>query len=255
MTIEKVFREAMKRAVALTVLAGAPLAAQRISGTVRDLDSQGFIPAVSVELTDSLGRLVANTRGDTLGRYQLEAPRPGSYWIRTAKIGFTRRRKGPIRVENTALVVDLELSRVVQLDSVRVVESATAFIAPIGGSREIDFRRRMEKFANTRHAQFFPRDSMDAWDERGETLSRMLGRWVRTAPPRPPHCVGGRSYLDGLPSRGESLALGQIEFVEVYTFPSLPAEFMAPVLIPGVRSTGAPPCSVINIWLRADTRG
>jgi len=63
--------------------------AQSIQGLLVDADTGHPISGALLVLTDDEGESVNKTMSDAAGAYSLEAPAPGSYRIRTDRIGFT----------------------------------------------------------------------------------------------------------------------------------------------------------------------
>ena len=111
----------MKRLTAIATLCVLPaaLGAQVIRGTVVRPGSDIGIAGVVVLLVDSTGRVVARSLTDERGAYRVAGDAPGSYRIRTMRIGFR-----PASSEVIPLVAGQELTYRVSLASVPFVLDA-----------------------------------------------------------------------------------------------------------------------------------
>jgi hypothetical protein len=89
--------------------------AQTVRGTVVD-DGERSVPGVVVILVDAANREVARTLTSERGEFRIVAPRPGSYRLRTLRIGFQS-----VLTEPIAFVVGDEHTR-------RLVVSSVAFV-------------------------------------------------------------------------------------------------------------------------------
>jgi hypothetical protein len=73
--------------------------AQRVHGEVRSAPVGRGVADASVALVNSLGELVTVRLTDENGRYQLSAPRPGSYRVRVRHIGFAPDSSSELRLD------------------------------------------------------------------------------------------------------------------------------------------------------------
>src|SRR5690348_4047924 len=76
--------------LAVAALSACPgiLAAQTIRGTVTEQASQRPIPGAVVFLLDANQAIVGRDLTNESGSYRLTAPKPGTYRVRTLRIGF-----------------------------------------------------------------------------------------------------------------------------------------------------------------------
>jgi len=105
---------ALLAALAVAASAAPAVRAQAVRGVTRDATGQP-VPAVIVELLDSGGRAIDRQLSDDLGAFRLNARAPGSYRVRTLRIGY--------QPEIIAAIVEGErtVTLTVTLASVRVV--------------------------------------------------------------------------------------------------------------------------------------
>jgi hypothetical protein len=95
--------------LALLLVVTAPLVAQVVRGTVRRSTDAAPIIGVVVLLVDSaeIGR--ARGLSDANGNFTMRAPRPGSYRLRTLRIGFTATTGAPFTLRaDTTVRIDLD---------------------------------------------------------------------------------------------------------------------------------------------------
>ena len=82
----------MRREICLASLALAALAAaapaQAIRGTLLDDKTERPIPLASILMRDSASLVVASATTDSLGNFELRAPRPGTYTLLARRIGY-----------------------------------------------------------------------------------------------------------------------------------------------------------------------
>ena len=72
----------------VTLVAGSPAEAQRVTGRATDETARAPIPEVQVEAL-SQGRVIAQTMTDANGAYALELPAPGRVVIRATRLGYS----------------------------------------------------------------------------------------------------------------------------------------------------------------------
>ena len=115
-------RSSLAFAVALVI---APmLQAQSVRGRVVSAAGDAPVAGVVVSLLDSADAAVARALSDASGRYELSAPRPGRYRIRTQRIGFRPITSAPLQLAVGAAVErQLAMSAIAfSLDTVRVAQ-------------------------------------------------------------------------------------------------------------------------------------
>jgi Carboxypeptidase regulatory-like domain len=114
---------AMVVTVCAALLFASPLRAQVVRGTVVDA-SERPISGVVVALLDSVNAVVARALTDDAGEYRVLAPRPGTYRLRTLRVGYQPTVSAPqVLTAGGLAVVRLSVDGVrVSLATVRVVE-------------------------------------------------------------------------------------------------------------------------------------
>jgi len=102
---------------------------QTVRGSVKS-DAR-LVSGVVVTLVDSAGKTVGRALSDESGSYALSAPRPGTYRLRTMRIGFRPVLSAPFVLgSGEAAVRGLEVSKVAfVLDTVRSVGKSQCRIA------------------------------------------------------------------------------------------------------------------------------
>jgi len=235
---------------------------QLIQGKLLDEDTGLPIARGNIELWSDADKPLATATTDTSGIFQIITPSPGLYALRGRRLGYQPARQSGLSLRlGDTLIVEFRLSHLAQvLDPVQVTASAKPW-PPAAGERQV-FRElydRMKRFSGLRHAQFILRDTIDAYANRFYSIGQMVSRVVVPPMPKPreTRCKGTTQYVDGLPLEADSVIpatafydLNQIDLVEVYTHPSIPSEFAAPMIFPGSRSPAVPPCRVISLWTR-----
>ncbi|MEX2282906.1 MAG: carboxypeptidase-like regulatory domain-containing protein [Gemmatimonadota bacterium] len=240
---------------------------QLIHGRLLDDDTREPITGGTIELREPKGKTIATTITDQYGLFRLVTPKPGSYRLRGERIGYHPAEQSVLRTKlGDTIRLDFHLSvKAVLLAPMLVVGSAKEWASRHDRPAMQKLYDRMERFGNRRHAQFIIRDTIDAYDKRRYTVTQMLQDKIVGTPTSGPGCNGGAMYLNGLPlpiieiedttkeTAGrldlDSFVLAQLEVVEVYLHPTLPAEFMAPQFRPLARST-VPPCRLTVLWSR-----
>ncbi|MGH7637237.1 MAG: carboxypeptidase regulatory-like domain-containing protein [Gemmatimonadaceae bacterium] len=111
-------------AFAAAVVIAPALQAQSVRGRVVSVAGDAPVPGVVVSLLDSTDAAVTRALSDASGRYELDAPRPGRYRIRTQRIGFRPVTSAPLQLATGANVErQLALSAIAfSLDTVRVAQ-------------------------------------------------------------------------------------------------------------------------------------
>jgi hypothetical protein len=95
--------------------------AQVVGGSVVGIPGREPIESAIVMLVDSTGRAVGGAFTNAQGRFELSAPRAGTYVLRAERVGYGTAESAPFRMGGQKAEVVVELSRVVlELESVRV---------------------------------------------------------------------------------------------------------------------------------------
>jgi hypothetical protein len=96
--------------------------AQTVSGTVREVGTQGNLEGVRVRLLDMKDSVIASTASSRTGTFRFKLPAPGSYSLQLRQIGFEEMLTTPFALEAAdELKIDLEMIRTaVVLDTVAV---------------------------------------------------------------------------------------------------------------------------------------
>jgi len=231
---------------------------QLIHGRLLDDDTGEPIPDGTIELRDSRKKSAAKVVTDANGRFRLVTPSPGTYSLYGERPDYKPAEQTDLRMQlGDTVVLEFRLSRrAVLLAPVLVTESAKPWMERDKRGRMQDLYDRMKRFGSARYATFILRDTIEAYDRRDFTLGDMLYRSIKRPPPDPRACVGGHVFVDGFPweAQGGSLSdfwpLNTIDVIEVYTHPTIPAEFASPTSNPGARSSMRRPCQVISVWTR-----
>lgn len=240
---------------------------QLIQGKLVDETTGLPIARGIIELWADGDKPLATATTDTSGIFQLITPSPGVYALLGKQLGYQPARQPGLTLRlGDTLIVEFRLSHLAQLlDPVLVTATAKPW-PPAKGERQSteELYYRMKKFAGLRHAEFILRDTIDAYARKFYTIDDMIARVVTTPVPKPKpagrefYCTGTTQYVDGMymPTMTgfedvtRTYNLEMIDLIEVYTHPSIPAEFKAATFTPGERSSGWPPCRVIVLWRR-----
>ena len=232
---------------------------QLIQGRLLDDDTGEPIPGGTIELRDASSTSVTQAISDRNGSFRLVSPNPGTYSMRGERPGFqTAEQNDLILGLGDSLLIEFRLSRnAAILAPVLVTASAKPWMGAASRRALQELYDRMNRFGQRRYAQFILRDTIDAYDRRDYSTAELLARVVRSGSPteRERRCFGARYYVDGLPfeafgSESEFWPLKLLETIEVYTHPTLPAEFASPIFAAALRSPAVPPCRVISMWTR-----
>jgi hypothetical protein len=217
---------------------------QLIRGRLLDDDTRQPLDNGTIELQDAKGKVVVEAPTDRNGLFRLVTPSPGTYSLRGKRIGYTPAQQTGLRLKlGDTVRVDFHLARnAALLSPVLVTESAKPWDGRHESNREAQLYARMARFGKTKLAQFIPRETIDLWDSRQRTMGEMMDRVVIPGIPRGPECRGGAYFVEGF-AIGGGYELAEIDLIEVYTFPAIPAEFNQP-------RRGKSPCRVVSVWLR-----
>jgi hypothetical protein len=117
----------VRRAVLLAVLLPAYASAQSIRGAVVGRADSVPVPGAVVQLINSAGEISARALTNERGEFRLVAPAPGSYRLRTLRIGYRPTTSDAVELTGGQEVVrTLAVANVVfALDTVRVVRRST----------------------------------------------------------------------------------------------------------------------------------
>ncbi len=108
----------------LLLVASAPLAAQQLTGTVRDSVSNLRIRGAVLQAMDASGTAVASTTSDERGTYRLILT-PKAVRVRVVRIGFRPRDLALSSIANSNGQLDIGMLRIPSmLESVRVTDNA-----------------------------------------------------------------------------------------------------------------------------------
>jgi hypothetical protein len=116
----------MLRVLAAVVLGATSVAAQGVRGTVVDQASRQPIAGALVFLLDANDGMVGRDLTSETGAYRLSAPRPGTYRMRTMRIGFRPVVSAPVTLnEGPDVLLELSIEGVpVSLSAVKVERQA-----------------------------------------------------------------------------------------------------------------------------------
>lgn len=95
---------------ALAALLAAPASAQTLHGRIFDGRNLSPVPGTMVRLLDLEGSLRALTIADDEGRYQVQAPQPGSYVVVAARLGIEDYRSEQVRMTDPGGTYELNLT-------------------------------------------------------------------------------------------------------------------------------------------------
>lgn len=185
---------------ALAAACTSSLAAQGVRGAVVDEATQRPISGAIVGLVDSAGREVASTLSGETGRFALRAPTPGTYTLRSRRIGVRSVASPSLRVEGTewvdfifvartepiALAAVLVTARPKQCD-VRPAEGAAAAVLFEEARKALDataITQREQQFAVTmrRFTRRLDSRSLRVQSEESATFTGMTDNPFVSAP-------------------------------------------------------------------------
>lgn len=238
--------------VAAALAAPSPLRAQSVEGRVIDPATERPIADATVAVLTESGRVIAQTVGDTAGKFVVALRGPGEYRLRAERLGYRRVTSQSFKVgPREALTVDLHLSAgAVELDPL-VITSRPEPPRVISLERSGFYERERNS-----PGVFLRRE--DVSRSRGMRMSDVLASipGVRRATVQGRSAITlGRSgmgarvcapavFIDGQPlTRPEAIDdivhVAAIEALEVYRGPSqTPARFAG----------GESGCGVVVIW-------
>lgn len=245
---------------------------QLVYGRLLDDGTHGPISGGTLQLLTKSGDVAATATSSGRGQFWLVSPRAGTYRLRGEHVGYkTAESPALYLMLGDSIGMDFYLStRAALVAPMTVTASRRAWSdrAELGGME--GFLSRYGRFTSSGYGQFMTRDSIAYWDQRGVTVGDMLlakihavtgvvplgdsmggavimtgGQVSISAHIGPGGCIP-RYYLDGslVPYTALSgLTPADLEGVEVYVWPQIPAEF----------SMGYP-CGVVVYWSRRSPR-
>jgi hypothetical protein len=227
---------------------------QLVHGRLLDDDTGEPIPDGTIELRDARKKTAAKVITDASGMFRLVTPSPGEYSLYVERPGYRPSEQSDLNLTlGDTVVVEFRLSRrAALLAPVLVTASAKPWMERERRRGIEQLYVRMKRFGKQRNAQFILRDTIDAYDQRSFTIGQMLDRVVRVPFERGPGCLGSKTYVERFPIDVSSAyyELNNLDVIEVYSHPAIPAEFAAPMFAPGQRSAAVRPCRVIVYWTR-----
>ncbi len=245
---------------------------QLVFGRLLDDNARIPIPGGTVRLLTERRSVAATAITNEQGQFWLISPRAGTYWLQAGHVGYETAESPAVNLMlGDSIGVDFYLStQAVLLAPITVTVSRRAWSDRASLIGMEGFLSRYERFARSGFGTFITRDSIAWWESRVRTIGEMLlakASQVRSVVPfgdpsarelggavvmRGGRASGGeialtcipRYYLDGAPVPYEIVSgFGPVdlEAVEVYVSPQIPAEF----------SSGfPPPCGVVAYWSR-----
>ncbi len=236
---------------------------QLVYGRLLDDSTHDPIPGATVRLLSNAGT-AASTLSDDDGHFWLVSPHAGSYRLQGERIGY-KTSEGPelqLMLGDSVGVTFYLSTQAVLLAPITV----TASSRPWGNRANLkgmeNFFTRYARFGSG-YGQFMTRDSIAQWESRvpdvGEMLMADLPEAIGVVPLSNMDMGGAvilssmgskcvpRYYLNGSPvpySTMSGLAPEDLEAVEIYVRPNIPAEFQQSF-----------PCGVVVEWTRRSPGG
>jgi hypothetical protein len=239
--------------VAFLLAWAAPTSAQLIIGRARDATDNTPIPYVDVALLADGDTALLTVQGDAGGRFEITVPRPGSYRLRGAALGYDTVTTEPLELAaDDELHVELRLgARAIALDPLRVVDRRRLAYSPLQ-----DYFRRLDRYRAGGSGVVLSR--RDLAEMPGLDLGDILARqpYVRRRTVQGTSYLVFRSpigecvpsvYLDGAPASTNDILridASDLEGVEVYRL----GNQVPPRYNRGDR------CGAVLAWTRRDAR-
>jgi Carboxypeptidase regulatory-like domain/TonB-dependent Receptor Plug Domain len=235
--------------LAVSLALPATASAQAVQGRLIGRDTRAPVRGGAVHLMTPDSQAVALALTDAAGRFTLQAPRPGRYWMLARAPGYETSETDAFAVEAEGARVSFVIGRRIVLDTVTAVGISGADRWWYGG-----FRERMRRNVGGR---FITAEQIERWNY------RQVADALRSVPslemvytPRGPrtrmrHPVSiltscwTNMYLNGMRVDQEAVQhidAADIAGIEVYTRGDAPAEYNS--------SMGAA-CGVVVVWTRA----
>jgi hypothetical protein len=231
------------------LLLPATASAQVVQGRLIARETQAPVRGGAVHLMTADSQAVAVALTDDAGRFTLQAPRPGRYWMLARAPGYAASETDAFAVEAEGARVSFVIGRPVVLDTVTAVGISWADRRRYGG-----FHERMRRNASGR---FITAKEIERWNyiQVADALRSIPSLEVLYGPGGPyvrlKYAVSLRSacmtmmYLNGMRVDQQAinnLPAADIEGIEVYTRGDAPAEY---------NSSMGSSCGVVVVWLKA----
>ncbi|HEX6368316.1 MAG TPA: carboxypeptidase regulatory-like domain-containing protein [Longimicrobium sp.] len=237
-------------AALLLLLLPAPACAQAVQGRLIGRETQAPVRGGTVHLISADSQAVALALTDARGRFTLQAPRPGQYWMLARAPGYEMSETDLFAVGAEGTRVRFVIDRpAVVLDTVTAVGISPADRWWYGG-----FHARMARNSSGR---FITAKEIERWNyiQVADALRSIPSLEVLYGPGGPyvrlKYAVSLRSacmtmmYLNGMRVDQQAInniPAADIEGIEVYTRGDAPAEF---------NSSMGSACGVVVVWLKA----
>ena len=230
------------------LLLPAAASAQAVQGRLIARETQAPVRGGAVHLMSADSQAVALALTDDAGRFILQAPRPGRYWMLARAPGFAASETDAFAVGAEGARVSFVIGRPVVLDTVTAVGISWADRRRYGG-----FRDRMRWNIGGR---FITAEQMERWNYRqvSDALRSIPSLEMVYTPQGPRtrmrHPVSIRTscltimYLNGMRVDQDAVQYidaADVAGIEVYTRGDAPAEYNS--------SMGAT-CGVVAVWTR-----
>ncbi|HEX2077279.1 MAG TPA: TonB-dependent receptor [Longimicrobium sp.] len=238
------------------MLLPAAASAQAVQGRLVARETQAAVHGGTVHLLSPDSQAVAQALTDSAGRFTLQAPQPGRYWLLASAPGYETSETDlfPVGAEGTRVSFVIGRAPVV-LDTV----TATG----IGSADRLWYGGFYQRMADNNGGRFITSEQIERqrFVEMVDVLRSIpsievvfgSGGYGDTRTPRVrlrhPISIRGHCwtnlYLNGMRVEGESIQNinpAEIEGIEVYTHGAVPAQF---------NSSMGSACGVIVIWTRA----
>ena len=224
---------------------------QLILGRLVDDESEEPIGTGTVRLLNRRGSTVAVVLSDDEGLFRLVSPRPGTYRMTGERIGYRTAQSSELHlIPGDTVTVQLRLStQAILLEPLTIIASARPWWnrADLRGMRP--FLDRWAQFERPGFGEFMTRDSIAEYEGWVLNTGHML--LLNTLSVRMVTPDGGvilrrgcrpRYFVNGAPAGGAARRLfpGDLEGVEIYTRPNIPADL----------NQGGFPCGVVLYWTR-----
>lgn len=230
----------------LSIIAVAEAAAQRVVGRLNDQTTGQGIGNVTITLLRHDGDALARVISDSTGRFQIAAPREGSYRLRAERIGYASVSTDEIAIGvGEEIVVDLRLSiDAIQLESIGVVTS--------GGRRRGELGGFYDRMGHVASGRFITGDQIE-WLDPTRT-SDILSHWglrvdydymqggmpsVRTGRSCMRIIVDGVRDWGGIATNIDHIPPEWIEGIEIYKEPHV---------VPVPHGRAMDQCGAVLIW-------
>lgn len=245
--------------LALLVVVPAFASAQPVQGRLIGRETQAPVRGGTVHLMAADSQVVGQAQTDSAGRFTLQAPAPGRYWLLGSARGYESSETDLFDVQAQGARVSFVIGR-----GAVVLDTVTATTTSVGDADRLWYGGFYQRMAENRGGRFITRQQIDRqrYAEMVDVLRSVPSLEVTMATShnwsnpgrlfvRLRHPVSIRShcwsifYLNGQqvePESVEGINPAEIEGIEIYTHGAIPAQFNT--------STGAA-CGVIAIWMQA----